>query len=146
MSKAILVLLSLLMASCSARYSPIFWGYGEWTPADFSVVEGSSTAVFDWSAHPNVITSIDGTTVDKGYKKARLAPGKHQLVFADYPTEFGTHPKGLLEVDLLPGHVYEFRIDYCFWCTPKRYSNWVDDKTTGELIWGKRPDWPSWWL
>jgi hypothetical protein len=146
MSKAILVLLSILLASCSARYSPFFWEYGEWAPADFSVVERSLTAVFDWSAHPDVITSIDGTAVDKGYKKARLAPGKHQLVYEAHPAEFGTHPKGLLEVDLLPGHVYEFRIDYCYWCIPRRYSTWVDDKTTGELIWGKRPDWPSWWL
>ena len=146
MSKGILVLLSILLASCSARYSPFFREYGEWAPADSSVVERSSTAVFDWSTQPNVITMIDGTPIGRGYKKARLSPGKHQLEYADYPAEFGAHPKGLLDIDMLPGHEYEFRIDFCFWCTPRRSAVWVDDKTTGELIWGKRPDWPSWWL
>jgi hypothetical protein len=145
MSKNILVLITLLLISCSARYSPFFWGYHEWVPSDVSTVEKSSTAIFDWSTRPDVITSIDGMPIGKGYKKARLSSGKHQLLFADHPARFGALPEGLLDIDLLPGHEYEFRIDYCFWCKPRRYSVWVDDKTTGELIWGKRPDWPSWW-
>jgi len=146
MRNAILIMLSILMASCSARYSPFFWGYGEWTSADFSAIQRSSAAVVDWSAHPDVITSIDGIPVGKGYKKARLAPGKHQLVYADHPAGFGAHPEGLLEVDLLPGHEYDFRIEYCFWCSPRKYATRVDDKTTGELLWGNRPAWPFWWL
>jgi hypothetical protein len=146
MRKTILALVIPLLVSCSARYSPFFWGYDEWIPDYVSTVGRSATAVFDWSTLPNVITLIDGTPIGRGYKKARLSPGKHQLEFAAYPAEFGAHPKGLLNIDLLPGHEYEFRIDYCFWCIPRKYAVWVDDKTTGELIWGTRPDWPSWWL
>lgn len=146
MSKTILFLMILLLASCSVRYSPFFWGYDVWEPDYVSDVEKSSMAIFDWSTMPDVITLIDETSIGKGYKKARLLPGKHQLLYADYPAAFGFHPTGLLDIDLSPGHVYEFRIDYCFWCKPRRYTVWVDDKTTGELIWGKRPDWPSWWL
>jgi hypothetical protein len=145
MSKAFLLLLSLLLASCSARYSPFFSGWGEW--AQYDVVDRETLTVhFDWSTLPGVITSIDGTVISEGYKKAKLSPGKHQLEYVDHPAEFGTHPRGLLELDLLAGHGYEFRIKYCFWCKPRKYTVWVDDKTAGELVWGKRPDWPSWWL
>lgn len=146
MSKIILVLITLLLVSCSARYSPFFWGYDEWTPDHALTIDRSSTAVFDWSTLPNVITMIDGKPIGRGYKRARLSPGRHQLEFAAYPAKFGAHPKGLLDVDMLPGHEYEFRIDFCFWCKSRRYAVWVDDKTTGKLIWGKRRDWPSWWL
>ena len=146
MRNAVFLLLSLLTASCAARYSPIYWGWGEWAQQDVVNIENSLTVHFDWSTVPGVIQSIDGAVVGQGYNKARLSPGKHQLEYADYPAEFGTHPRGLLEVDLLTGHVYEFRIKYCFWCNPRKYTVWVDDKTTGGLDWGKRPDWPSWWL
>lgn len=146
MNKAVLLLLSLLLASCSARFSPFFLGRGEWAQYDVVGIETSLTVHFDWSTLPGVITSIDGAVIGEGYKKAKLSPGKHQLEYVDHPAEFGTHPRGLIEVDLLAGHGYEFRIKYCFWCKPRRYTVWVDDKTTGELVWGKRPDWPSWWL
>lgn len=146
MRRIVFVLMIPLLFSCSARYSPFFWGYDEWIPNDVATVDGSSTAVFDWSTLPNVITMIDGTPIGRGYKKARLSPGKHRLEFAAYPAEFGAHPKGLVDIDLLPGNEYEFRIDYCYWCKPRRYSVWVDDKTTEEVVWGTPPDWPSWWL
>jgi hypothetical protein len=146
MRRIIFVIMILLQVSCSARHSPFFWGYGEWIPGDVATVDRSSTANFDWSTLPNVITRIDGTPIGQGYKKARLLPGKHRFEFEDHPAQFGGHPKGQVKIDLLPGHEYDFRIDYCFWCIPRRYSVWVDDKTTGELLWGKRPDWPSWWL
>lgn len=146
MSKFILIFLGLFFVSCSARHSPFFLGYDEWIQRDISNTETSSAARFDWSTLPDVITSIDGVVVGSGYKKARLSPGKHQFEYADHPASFGVHPKGMLEVNLLAGHLYEFRIEYCFWCKPRKYTVWVDDKTTGELVWGKRPDWPSWWL
>jgi hypothetical protein len=146
MIKTALLLLSLLLASCSARYSPIYWGSGEWVSNDIVDVEKSSTATFDYSSIPWVIITIDGANVGEGYLKAILSPGKHQLEYADYPAEFGIHPKGLMEIDLIASHVYEFQIKYCYWCSPRKYSVWVDDKMTGELVWGKRPDWPSWWL
>jgi len=146
MGKTVLLLLPLLLTSCSARYSPFFWGWGEWAPSDVVGVERSLTADFDWSTLPGVITSIDGAAVGDGFRKARLSPGKHHLEYADHPAEFGAWPSGLLEVDLVAGHVYGFRIEYCFWCKPRRFAAWVDDNTTGTLIWGQRPDWPSWWL
>ncbi len=144
--RAVLIPLSFLLGSCAAHHSPVYRGWGEWVPSGVSDVDSSLTSVVDWSTVPGVITSIDGNTVGDGYKKARLLPGKHQLEYADNPAEFGAHPRGFLEVDLLADHVYEFRIDYCFWCSPRRLATWVDDKTTGDLIWGNRPDWPSWWL
>ena len=146
MARIIPVLMILLLASCSARYSPFFLGYDEWIAGNVSSADRSSTAVFDWSTLPDVITQIDGIPIGKGYKKARLSAGKHQLEFAAYPAEFGVHPKGRVDISLLAGHEYEFRIDYCYWCSPRRYSVWVDDKTTGKLVWGKPPDWPSWRL
>ena len=146
MRKTVLLLLSLFIASCSARYSPFFWGWGEWVPNDVVGLEKSLTAVFDYSTLPDVIHSIDGASLDKGYLKARLSPGKHHLEYEDHPAEFGIHPRGLLEVEVLAGHMYEFRIKYCYWCKPRKYAAWVDDKTTGELVWGKRPDWPFLWL
>jgi hypothetical protein len=145
LNKTILLLLSSLMVSC-AYYSPIYWGWGEWAGPDVAGVENTLIADFDWSRLPGVITSIDGTSIGNGYKKARLSPGIHRLEYAYFPAEFGTHPRGILELNLVAGHLHEFRIQLCFWCMPRRYAVWVDDKTTGESVWGKRPDWPSWWL
>ena len=146
MFKTVILLMPFLLASCSAHYSPFFWGWSEWVSYDSVDVERSYTTTLDYSTLPGVITMIDGVAVGEGYLKARLSPGKHQLEYADHPAEFGIHPMGLLEVDLLAGHVYEFQIKYCFWCKPRKYTAWLDDKTTGKLVWGKRPDWPSWWL
>lgn len=146
MKKTISILLVLFFTSCSARYSPFFLGYDVWTPENRPAVEKSSLVVFDWSTLPDVITSIDGTPVGRGFKKATLSPGKHRFEYAAYPAEFGAHPNGVVEIDLSAGHEYEFRMDFCYWCKPRRYVVWVDDKTTGELAWGKRRDWPVWWL
>lgn len=144
MKKSILILLLLLFTSCSARYSPFFLHLKEWTPQDPPSAENSVR--FDWSTLPGVITSIDGTAVGADFKKAKLPPGKHRFEFAAYPAEFGAHPKGVAEIDLIASHEYEFRMDFCYWCKPRRYAVWVDDKTTGELAWGKRRDWPAWRL
>ena len=146
MKKAILLMLLSFLSSCCAHYSPIYWGWGEWAGPDVAGVENAPVAGFDWSKLPGVITSIDGTGVGEGYKKARLSPGRHRVEYAYSPTQFGLHPKGALEIDLIAGHEYEFRIELCFWCTPRRFAVWVDDRTTGEVAWGKQPDWPSWWL
>ena len=146
MKKSILILLLLLFTSCSARYSPFFLHLKEWTPQNLSPTEHSSLVFFDWSTLPGVITWIDGTPLGSGFKKAKLPPGRHRFEFAAYPAEFGAHPKGVVEIDLIAGHEYEFRMDFCYWCKPRRYAIWVDDKTTGELAWGKHRDWPVWWL
>jgi len=145
MTGIILLLLSSLIISCS-HYSPIYWGWGEWTGPGLYGVEDNSRAGFDWSKHPGVITSIDGNNVGDGYKKAKLSPGRHVIQYAAYPAEFGAHPKGTVEIDLQADHVYEFGLKLCYWCKPRSYAVWVDDRTTGELVWGKRPDWPSWFL
>ena len=146
MKRSIFALLLLFFTSCSARYSPFFLHYKEWIPHDPPPAQASSLVLFDWSTLPNVINSIDGIPVETGFKKARLAPGKHKFEYAAYPSEFGAHPKGVIEMDLIAGHEYEFQMDFCYWCKPRRYAVWVDDKTTGELVWGKRRDWPVWWL
>lgn len=145
MNKAIVLLLSSLLVSC-AYYSPRYWGWGEWAASDVAGVENTLLVVFDWSKLPGVITSIDGTGIGNGYKKARLTPGRHRIEYAYYPAEFGSHPRGMLELDFLAGHWYEFRLELCYWCAPRRYAVWVDDRTIGEAVWGTQPDWPAWWL
>jgi hypothetical protein len=145
MNRVILLLLSSLMVSC-AYYSPIYWGWGEWVGSDVAGLENDSVATFDWSKLPGVITLIDENSVGTGYKKAKLSPGRHVIGYAYYPAEFGVHPKGIIEIDLTAGHSYEFGLRLCFWCKPRKYAVWVDDKTSSEEVWGKRPDWPSWYL
>ena len=142
----VVAVLSLLLAGCPAHYSPIYWDYGEWNAPDAASADRSVTVSLDWSTEPGVIQSIDAVALGKGYKKAKLRPGRHRLEYASYPAEFGAHPQGNVDVDLLAGHAYEFGMKLCFWCTPRRYAVWVIDTTTGDLVWGKRPDWPSWYL
>jgi hypothetical protein len=145
MNKVTFLLLFLLITSCS-HYSPIYWGWEEWAGSDVAGMQDELVTNLDWSKNPGVITSIDGNSVGHGYKKAKLLPGRHVIEYASYPAEFGVHPRGTIEIDLKKGHSYEFRIKLCFWCTPRKYAVWVDDNTTDEEVWGKRPDWPSWFL
>lgn len=135
-----------LIVSC-AHYSPIYWDYGEWEEYDFSSVGNDSIARLEWSKVPGVINSIDGNTLRK-CKKAKLLPKIHIIEYADYPAQFGSSLpiKGIIEIDLKAGHLYEFNIKYCYWCKPRKFAVWIDDKTTGEVAWGKPPDWPSWYL
>lgn len=145
MNKLIIVFLSSFLFSCS-HYSPIYWGWGEWVGSDVAATGKRSIASFDWSSLPGVITAIDGNSVGDGYKKAKLAPGRHLVEYAYYPAEFGVHPQGRIEIDLTAGHSYELGLRLCFWCKPRKYAIWVDDTTTGQVVWGKRPDWPFWYL
>jgi hypothetical protein len=140
MKNLIIVLLSSLMISC-AHHSPI-----EWTGADVVGVRHDLVAGFDWSKLPGVIASIDGNSVGAGYEKAKLRPGRHVIDYAYYPAAFGAHPKGVVDLDLRAAHLYVFRIQLCFWCMPRKHAVWVEDKTAGAVVWGKQPDWPSWWL
>jgi len=135
----------LVLVSCS-YYSPIYWNFGEWNSPDVTGLEDYLIVYFDWAKQPGTIASIDGNILGTGYKKARLSPGKHVIEFADYPVEFGKHPKGKIEIELMAGHSYEFNMKYCFWCTPRRYAVWVKDKTINEKVWGELPNWPSWYL
>jgi hypothetical protein len=109
-------------------------------------VESDVTANLDWSTLPGVITSIDGNRVGNGYKKAKLLPGSHVIEYAYSPVEFGEHPRGTIALELQAGHLFEFRLKLCFWCNPRKFAVWVDDNSTGETVWGKHPDWPSWFL
>lgn len=145
MNRLIVLLLSSLMVSC-AYYSPIYWGWSEWVGSDVAAVDNDFITSMDWSKLPGVITLIDGSAVGAGYKKAKLLPGRHVIEYAYYTAEFGMHPRGIIEIDLTAGHSYEFGIKLCFWCMPRKYAVWIDDKTTSEKVWGKHPDWPSWYL
>lgn len=145
MNRIAVFMLSCALVSC-AHLSPLYWGWGEWVGPGAAGMESGANAAFDWSSLPGVISSIDGTGVGAGYTCARLVPGRHALAYAYQTADFGAHPQGLVEVELQPGHAYEFNIRLCFWCTPRTYAVWVDDTTTGELVWGRRPDWPFWYL
>ena len=135
MNKIALLIISLMLSSC-AYYSPIYWGWGEWANPEVSSMENHSVSRFDWSKLPGVITFIDGDSVGN-YKKAKLLSGKHIIEYAYYPVEFGVHPKGLIEIELKAGHLYEFRIKLCYSCIPRRYAVWIKDKTSDEIAWGK---------
>ena len=145
MNRLILLLMSSLIISCS-QYSPIYWSYGEWADSDFSGVENDSIAKIEWPKVPGLIRSIDGISIGKGYNKAILFPGIHIFEYYEEAVEFGPHPKGAIKIDLKPGHLYEIHLKLCYWCIPRKHTVWIDDKTTGEVVWGKRPDWPSWYL
>ena len=136
MNKIILLLFFFILSSC-AYYSPLYWGWGEWTGSGVTGIENHSITRFNWSKLPGIITLIDGDSVGNGYKKAKLLPGRHIIEYAYYPAEFGKHPKGLIEIELKAGHVYEFRIKLCYSCNPRRYDMWIQDKTSGEIPWGK---------
>ena len=84
--------------------------------------------------------------VGAGFNKAKLTAGKHVIEYLYSPAEFGVHPKGTIEIDLVEGHSYEFRIKLCYWCAPRKHAEWIEDRTTKELAWGVRPIWPSWYL
>ena len=135
-------MLSLALVSC-AHHSPIYWGWGEWVAPDAAGMKEDLVARFDWSTQPGVITTIDGNNVGSGFKKARMAPGKHVIGYAYYPAEFGEHPKGIAEINLKAGYIYEFRLKLCFSCMPRKFAVWVEDKTSRELVWGQRPNWSS---
>lgn len=136
MNRIFYLLIVIMLASC-ASYSPIYWGWGEWAGPGVSGLENKSVTKFGWSKLPGIITLVDGDRVDHGYKKAKLLPGIHKIEYAYYPAEFGMHPKGIIEIELKAAHEYEFRIKLCYSCNPRRYTSWVLDKTTGEIIWGK---------
>lgn len=146
MKKLTILLLSLAIASC---FSLEAMKWGEWTAPDVTDLSSESVASFDWSDWPGMIISIDGDSrPGTGYKKAKLLPGRHVLEYSNYLAEFGpdNHVKGTIEMELKAGHSYQFGFDTCYWCKPRRFTVWVEDRNTGEIVWGKRPDWPSWFL
>jgi len=146
MKQMILLLLSLVMVSC---YSLQTMRWGEWSDSDVAGVETDLIASFDWSEWPGMIASIDGNkSAGTGYKKAKLLPGRHVFEYSYYLVEFGpgNHVTGTIEIELKAGHSYIFCFDYCYWCKPRRSAVWIDDLTTGEVVWGKRRDWPFWFL
>jgi hypothetical protein len=143
------VLLSLLLAACTPAHWPSNWGAGEWRPPDVANAPEGSLALFEWVTVPGAIAAIDGASMargDGGFNRARLAAGRHRIEFAAYPAEFGQHPRGAVDVELFASHAYEFRMAFCYWCKPRDYAVWVEDTTTRELVWGKRPHWPAWYL
>lgn len=138
------LVLSMVIASCVSIEKI---GWDEWLDPGIWAAPEKSVAVFDWSRYPGIIQSIDeDTSAGLRHKTAKLLPGKHVVKYKYYSAEFGTHPGGIIEIDLKAGHLYELCIKLCFWCKPRTYAVWVDDKTVGEVVWGKRPDWPSWFL
>jgi hypothetical protein len=124
-----------LLFSC-VSYSPIYWGFKEWSPYDLNF-KNDSVAIFDWSSKPGIITLIDGETVGEGFKKAKLPSGKHVIEYTYYTAKFGTNPKGFIEIELKAGHKYELNLKLNFSSNPRRYSIWVIDKNIPrEFVWG----------
>ena len=145
MNPLLVMCLATLLVSC-ANLSPASWGASEWKGTGTAGVATASLASLDWSKLPGVIAAIDGTKVGTGYNQAQLAPGRHVIEYAYHTAEFGAHPQGKFGIDLHAGHAYEFNIKLCFWCSPRKSAVWVDDLTSNTLVWGKRPDWPAWYL
>ena len=135
-----------LLVSLVACYSLETRDWGQWTEGDLAQQETSSATVFAWDDWPGMIVGIDrNAAVASGYKSARLRPGMRTIEYSNHVQNFG-HVQGEIKMVLVAGHSYQFRFDTCFWCKPRQFAVWVDDVTTGELAWGKRPDWPGWYL
>ena len=141
---SIILLLSLLMASCAGS-SP-FQAGGEWADPATAALHDELITHFDWSKLPDVVTSIDNDEVGAGYKMAKLLPGRHFIKYTYHTAAFGANPSGVIELDLAKGHSYEFNLKLCFWCMPRKYAAWVEDTTVNQIVWGRQPDWPSWYL
>lgn len=140
------LLLALGLAACRS-FGTARWG--DCPDADGAQASAASSAVFDWSEWPDMITSIDGNRCvgsgKTGYKRARLLPGRHVVEYRNYVLDLG-YAAGRIELDVQAGHSYRFDFDACYWCRKRRFTAWVDDRTTGQVAWGQRPDWPSWYL
>jgi len=123
--------------------------WGECADADGAGQSTESIAIIDWSDWPDMITSIDGNRCigsgRTGYKKARLSSGSHTVEYSNHVHDLG-HVTGQIELEVKKGHLYEFGFDTCYWCIPRRFAVWIDDRTTGEVVWGRHRDWPSWFL
>ncbi len=142
---AVLLMLAAL-ASCRALDTA---NWGECGDADGAGSAADASAVFDWSDWPGMVVAVDGDRCvaagDKGFKWARLKPGPHVVVYSNHVHDFG-HVAGKVEFRMEAGHRYVLGFATCFWCMPRRYALWVDDATTGQVAWGRRPDWPWWYL
>jgi hypothetical protein len=137
-----LLLLCFGLASC-VQPAPVFVG---WDTAAGETTGPKSVVSLDWSGRPGLVASIDGKPVGGRCVQAELLPGRHVITYAYHTAEFGQHPQGTIELEMQAGHAYALSVKLCFWCSPRRFAVWVDDRTTGELVWGKRPDWPAWYL
>jgi len=141
-----MLLLCLGVLSCRS-IDTMSWG--ECVDSDGAGQPAESVAILDWSNWPDMITRIDGNRCvgsgKLGYKTARLTPGKHVIEYSNHVHKLG-HVTGRIELDLRKGHSYVFAFDTCFWCTPRRYAVWIEDRTSGEVPWGKTRDWPAWFL
>jgi len=139
----IAVIACLALTAC---YSFETRNWGEWADPGLDSGSLSSTATFDWSKWPGVIVRVDQhVEVATGYKSARLKPGDHVVEYSAQPHDFG-RVAGKMQFSLLARHTYTFQMDTCYWCSPQKVAVWVDDATTGALVWGSRPDWPRWYL
>ncbi len=123
--------------------------WGECPDVDGFGLEADAVAWFDWSGWPDMITAIDehhclmsGAT---GYKWAKLRPGRHIVEYSNYVHDFG-HVTGRIDMVLAAGHRYAFGFNTCYWCMPRRYAVWVADQSSGQVVWGRQPDWPGWFL
>ena len=143
MKSLIAVFFSVGLVAC---YSLETKQWGQWTEGDLARHGTSSAAVFAWHDWPGLIVSIDqNAAVAEGFKSARLRPGMRIIAYSNHVHDFG-HVKGEIEIVLLAGHSYQFHFDTCYWCKPREFAVWVDDVTTGELAWGRRPSWPRWYF
>lgn len=132
---------ALTLASCFS-FEAMNWG--EWS--DPAATMTAPAARFGWARWPGMITSIDGHgDVATGFKRARLRPGPHTVAYSGHIHDFG-QVAGEIRLDLAADHDYEFNFATCYWCMPRRFAVWVQDRTSGEVVWGKPRDWPSWYL
>ena len=147
---SIIVMLSLTQVACcqtigTSIESLYTLNWDECVSSDGTGLGTESVAIFEWSKWPHMIDSIDGEKCqgsdNRGCKKARLLPGRHLISYEFQMARVG-RISGTIELTLKAGHLYEFDNASCYWCMPRRYTVWVVDKTTGEVVWGKPPDWP----
>jgi hypothetical protein len=137
------LLVCIALVSC---YSIETKDWGQWIDRDAAKQGVGLAVIFGWPKWPGMIIGIDQHgEVANGYKSAMLRPGMHIIEYSNHVHDFG-HVKGEIQLNLLAGHTYEFNFDTCYWCVPRKLAVWVDDATTGHVVWGSHPDWPRWYL
>ena len=101
----------------------------------------SEVARLSWDLGVTV-KSIDGYTETfnigtyyGGASRAELAPGEHSITFV-YGID-RTWYRGTAVIDMKAGHSYRLKNESCFWCSPRKAWFWIEDQTTGDIIYGR---------
>jgi hypothetical protein len=79
------------------------------------------------------------------YGYAKLKPGMHRIYWGKKFSRRGDWEVEL-KIKVEAGRIYRLKVKSCYWCSKFRVAVWIINDKTGEVVSGKVPDWPAWWL